>query len=100
MDGGWSVKNLIREIALSATYRQSSASNTEAVTRDPANKLLWHMNRRRLTFEQWRDSVLFHSGQLVESIGAKSGELLFHVLQQRAKSLDPVLAPGIVLDEI
>src|SRR5216684_2165035 len=33
-------------------------------------------------------------------IAAKSGELLFQVLQQRAKSLDPILAPGIVLDEM
>jgi mono/diheme cytochrome c family protein len=75
MDGGWSVKDLIREIALSATYRQSSASNTEAVSHDPANRLLWRMNRRRLTFEQWRDSVLFHGGELIESIGAKSADI-------------------------
>jgi hypothetical protein len=33
-------------------------------------------------------------------IAAKSGELLFQVLQQRAKSLDPILAPRIVLDEM
>ena len=75
MDGGWQVKDLIREIALSATYRQSSASNAAALSHDPSNRLLWRMNRRRLTFEQWRDSVIFHSGQLVESIGAKSEEI-------------------------
>ena len=39
-------------------------------------------------------------GEGAFDIGAKSRELLFHVLQQRAKSLDPILAPGIVLDEM
>ncbi len=39
-------------------------------------------------------------GEDAFDIAAKSGELLFQVLQQRAKSLDPILAPGIVLDEM
>ena len=39
-------------------------------------------------------------GEDAFDIAAKSGELLFHVLQQRTKSLYPILAPGIVLDEM
>src|SRR5206468_8360506 len=41
---------------------------------DPANELLWHMNRRRLTVEQWRDAALTASGEL-ETGGGKSMEL-------------------------
>ena len=33
------------------------------------------MNRRRLSVEQWRDAVLAVSGELVESVGAKSRNL-------------------------
>jgi len=36
---------------------------------DPGNALLWRMNRRRFTVEQWRDGVLFASGQLGPSGG-------------------------------
>ena len=92
---GWSVKSLIRELVTSATYRQSSAErqsapmldprlaqrNTnrrvfgqasvaqEPYAVDPSNSLDWRMNRRRTTVEQWRDSVLFVSGQLDRSGG-------------------------------
>ncbi|HEY3897207.1 MAG TPA: PSD1 and planctomycete cytochrome C domain-containing protein [Chthoniobacter sp.] len=72
MDNGWSVKWLAREIASSATYRQTSECDPARFSRDPENKLLSRMNRRRLTFEQWRDSVLVDSGDLIEALGAKS----------------------------
>ncbi|HKS35908.1 MAG TPA: DUF1549 and DUF1553 domain-containing protein [Verrucomicrobiae bacterium] len=80
MQNGWSVKGLVREIVLSATYRQSSSApvidrryslSSEV---DPANTLLSRMNRRRLTVEQWRDAVLFVSGRLDFS-GGRSLEL-------------------------
>ncbi|MBI3416954.1 MAG: DUF1549 domain-containing protein [Verrucomicrobia bacterium] len=80
MDNGWSVKVLLREIVLSATYRQGSARAphaAEAARRDsvdPSNELLWHMNRRRFSIEQWRDAVLVASGEL-ETGGGKSLEL-------------------------
>jgi cytochrome c553 len=75
MDGGWSVKDLVREIACSATYRQTSACDAARFSRDPENKLLSRMNRRRLTLEQWRDSVLADSDDLLESVGAQSVEI-------------------------
>jgi hypothetical protein len=75
MDGGWSMKALVREIVLSATYRQATANDTAKTAADPENLLLWRMNRRRLTVEQWRDTVLYLSGELEESPGAKSLEL-------------------------
>ena len=40
MENGWSLKWLIREIVLSATYRQSS-SNPQSKRLDPQNRFLW-----------------------------------------------------------
>ncbi len=71
----WSVKALVREIVLSATYRQSSsASSHRGAEMDPENLLLWRMNSKRLTIEQWRDSALFVAGDLSNK-GGKSLEL-------------------------
>jgi mono/diheme cytochrome c family protein len=72
MERGWSVKALVREIALSATYRQSAANDAAKAARDPSNEALWRMNRRRLSVEQWRDAVLAASGELAESPAGKS----------------------------
>jgi mono/diheme cytochrome c family protein/cytochrome c553 len=72
VEDGWSMKKLVREMVLSATYRQSAESDTGKVGRDPGNESYWRMNRRRLSVEQWRDSVLAASGELMEATGAKS----------------------------
>ncbi len=61
---GWSTKQLVRDIVLSATYQQSSAERAEAATLDVDNQLLWRANRRRMDFEAMRDAMLFTSGQL------------------------------------
>lgn len=61
MDGGWSVKKLIKEIVLSETYRQSSSGRSDS---DPDNRLLSHVNKRRLDAEVIRDSMLAVSGLL------------------------------------
>jgi hypothetical protein len=74
MAGGWSVKSLVQQIVLSSTYRQASQTDSARATIDPANELYWRMNRRRLTVEQWRDAVLFVSGEL-DPEGGKSMEL-------------------------
>ena len=39
-DHGWDVKRMLKEIAMSATYRQSSKADEELLNRDPDNKLL------------------------------------------------------------
>ncbi|HZN65694.1 MAG TPA: DUF1549 and DUF1553 domain-containing protein [Tepidisphaeraceae bacterium] len=74
MDNGWSVKWLVRELVTSAAYRQTSRASADSARRDPANVLLWRMNRRRLSIEQWRDGVLFACGKLDAGDG-KSIEL-------------------------
>ncbi|MCA9174853.1 MAG: PSD1 domain-containing protein [Planctomycetales bacterium] len=66
---GWSLKWLHRELVLSSTYRQSSAGRAEGLKTDPDNRWLWRMNRRRLDFESWRDSMLQASGELDRALG-------------------------------
>jgi hypothetical protein len=73
---GWSLKWLHREILLSATYRQSSDSSVrETINRDPDNRLLGRMNRRRLEVEAWRDAMLSVTGTLRRDIGGPTKEL-------------------------
>ncbi len=72
MDNGWSLKWLHREIIYSSTYRQSSRFDTDKAKVDPANKLMWRVNRKRLSVESWRDSLLSASGVLNRSIGGSS----------------------------
>ena len=69
---GWSIKRLIRRIVLSDVYQQSSAEQAAASRKDPENKLLWRMNRRRLDFEAQRDSLLAVSGRLDTTVGGRS----------------------------
>jgi cytochrome c553 len=64
VDGGWSVKALVREIVLSRAYRQSSTYRADAFAKDPDNRLYWRANKRRLDAEVIRDSMLAVSGQL------------------------------------
>ncbi|HZW33494.1 MAG TPA: DUF1553 domain-containing protein [Isosphaeraceae bacterium] len=72
---GWSLKALHREILLSATYQQSSRSDSQGLARDPANTLFWRMNRRRLDVEAWRDALLAVAGRLDATIGGPSQSL-------------------------
>src|SRR5439155_12106474 len=50
MAEGWSIKQLHRLILLSSAYQQSSHDHPRAARIDPANQLLWRMNRSRLDF--------------------------------------------------
>ena len=64
IDEGWSLKKLHRLILLSNTYQQNNDGETRYAQIDPDNRLLWKMNRRRLDFEELRDSLLAISGKL------------------------------------
>ena len=64
---GWSVKKLIRTIVLSRTYRLSSSRGEQQ--EDPENRLLAHMNRRRLDAESLRDTMLSLGGTLNLEMG-------------------------------
>ena len=55
---GWSTKRMLREIVLSATYRQSVVASPETLRVDPENRLWSRSPRYRLEAEVVRDSVL------------------------------------------
>ena len=61
---GWSVKRLIRAIALSRTYRMASTRSEKAQEIDPTNELFHRANIRRLQGESVRDAILAVSGRL------------------------------------
>jgi hypothetical protein len=71
MKNDWSMKRLHRLILLSSTYQESSAPNPAYALKDPANRLLWRANLRRLDFEAIRDSLVMLTGKLDESVGGK-----------------------------
>ncbi len=80
----WDVKAMLKLMVMSATYRQSSklsaslaADNPQSAIRnpqsdDPANRLLAHGPRLRLSAEMIRDQALAASGLLVEHLGGPS----------------------------
>jgi hypothetical protein len=72
LTNGLSLKALHREIMLSATYQLSAEHDPAAAARDGGNRLYWRANRRRLSAEQIRDSVLSVAGALNSRIGGPS----------------------------
>jgi hypothetical protein len=69
VESGWSIKHMHRVMVLSATYQQSSLITTHGAERDPDNRLLWRMHRRRMEGETLRDGVLQVSGALNSAVG-------------------------------
>jgi hypothetical protein len=72
MEHGWDVKRLMKQIVLSATYRQSSKVNPENYKRDPENIYLTRAPRQKVQAEFVRDIILSGSGLLVNTIGGPS----------------------------
>ncbi|MEO2010206.1 MAG: PSD1 and planctomycete cytochrome C domain-containing protein [Pirellulaceae bacterium] len=69
IDRGWSIKEMHRLIMNSRTYRQSSRITDERQQVDSQNRLLSHMQLRRMNAESLRDSLLFVSGKLDDRQG-------------------------------
>jgi len=72
MDHGWDIKRLVKQIVMSATYRQSAKTTPEKLSKDPENTYLSRGPRIRLQAEFIRDLVLSSSGLLVKTIGGPS----------------------------
>jgi cytochrome c553 len=70
----WSVKSLVREIVMSATYRQDSVNPEVTADEDPENIYLSRKARRRLSAEMWRDALLSVTDGLILK-GGPSGEV-------------------------
>ena len=74
IDSGWDTKHLIKQIVMSAAYRQSSVPSTELVKTDPTNQLFGRQGRSRLDAEFIRDNALAVSGLLVHKLGGTSAK--------------------------
>jgi hypothetical protein len=72
VESGWDVKHLLRLMAMSATYRQSSQTSERLRQRDPYNRLLARQARFRLDAEMVRDNALAVSGLLSRQVGGPS----------------------------
>ncbi len=66
---GWSTRNLVQKIVLSRVYQQHSGQRKNMAAVDPENVLLWRANRKRLSIEATRDTLLAVSGQLDHTPG-------------------------------
>jgi hypothetical protein len=71
-ESGWNVKQLVKLMVLSGTYRQSSVQSKDDRAVDPFNRLLAAQNRVRLDAELIRDNALAISGLLSTRIGGPS----------------------------
>ncbi len=68
----WSTRAVLKQIVLSATYRQSSHATRAIIEHDPHNRLLARGPRYRLPAETVRDNALAISGLLVDQVGGPS----------------------------
>jgi hypothetical protein len=71
-DSGWNVKALMKQMLMSAAYRQTSRVTPDRLAKDPANRLLSRGPRFRLDAETLRDQAFFVSDLLVEKMGGPS----------------------------
>jgi hypothetical protein len=65
----YSLKQMHREIVLSAVYRQGAMNNSAETKQDADNRLLWRKAPRRLDAEAVRDTMLAVAGELNPTSG-------------------------------
>ena len=75
VDQKQSIKQLHRDIMLSAVYQLSTDYVAANFEKDAGNRLYWRADRHRMTAEQIRDSLLFVSGALDDKMGGPSTAL-------------------------
>ncbi len=91
----WSLKNLLRQLVMSRTFRGSSTVPTANASKDPENRYLAHFTPRRLDAEAVLDTIRFVSGTLdsgrpqLSSSGRAQHRAIYH--RVRRNFLDPFL---------
>lgn len=68
-DPNQSLKSIVRLLVTSKAYRRSSEVNLQSAVLDAGNRYLWRANRRRLTAEEYRDSLLVGAGLMNREMG-------------------------------
>jgi len=74
VEGGWSIKDLHRDIMLSSTYQLANDYDAANAAIDEQNRFHWRMNRRRLEVEPIRDTLLQLAGRLDLTMGGRVEE--------------------------
>jgi hypothetical protein len=64
VENGWSIKQLHRSIVLTRAYATASGHDDSSAVKDPKNEFYWRFDRRRLSAEEIRDSMLQVTDQL------------------------------------
>ncbi len=72
VDSGWDLRNLLKTMVISATYRQSSSPLPGHKTKDPNNIFLARGPSHRWQAEIIRDNALAASGLLTSKVGGPS----------------------------
>ncbi len=72
IESGWDVRELLKTMVTSATYRQSSSASTEHMEKDAKNRFLARGPSHRLPAEMIRDNALAASGLLAQQVGGAS----------------------------
>ncbi|MEX0275629.1 MAG: PSD1 and planctomycete cytochrome C domain-containing protein [Flavobacteriaceae bacterium] len=71
-DEGWDLQKMLKYMALSATYQQSTKTTPKQLEIDPENQWLARASRLRLPAETIRDQALKVSGLLTKEVGGPS----------------------------
>jgi hypothetical protein len=72
---GWSTKHLVKTIVMTQTYQQRSKHSPDAAAVDSQNVFLWRANRKHLSIEAIRDTILAAAAQLDQTVGGKAAPL-------------------------
>jgi cytochrome c553 len=70
VESGWSLKKLHKDILLTRAYATASGHIEANAVKDPKNEFYWRFDRRRLSAEEIRDTMLNASAQLDPTPGA------------------------------
>jgi len=71
MENGWHLKPIHKKILMSELYQMASDDIEANLSKDPENRLIWRMPRRRVEGEIIRDSILAVAGSLDRTVGGE-----------------------------
>ena len=85
----WRLKALHKMIMTSRVYRQSTDWKRDAAALDGDNRLLWRFPPRRLSAEEFRDTILAIAGKLDTAMGGP-GFRLYHYMRDNVSTYRPL----------
>ena len=80
---GWSIKRLVRSVVMSRAYGLSSDADPARLAADPADRLVWRHEPRRLDAEEIRDAMLAAAGSLNRDRPAGSAAQKLKMIEMR-----------------